>query len=424
MTSPLPAVRPWLARRLFPLLATAVLVAAGMASTVWWGPALLGKHGWILPHDLWGTLTAAQRLAHLDVAGLYTPPTALISLPGAAVILVPVAAVISAAGLPLAIPAPHDLQPGAWLLAGPYLILVSAVALFAADAIAERQGASRPKRALLAAASATTLWCVSVQWGHPEDAVAVGLLLYGILALSQAKTSRSAWLTGAAVAVQPLVLIALPVLLVIIEPRRLPGFLARAAAPSVVLLGAAAAANWSATIHAVTSQPNWPKVDHPTPWTSIAPRLAHGAVAAGPGRILAIVVACGCAIIVGQRWRAVRRAGSWSPETLEEVLWWTAAVLALRSVFESVMVAYYLWPVLAVALIAAVRSWPRLIATSAAAVTITFASQAPWHGPWAWWAPMVAGLGLTLLLARLPLRRGAAEAALPASAGQAWMTSV
>jgi hypothetical protein len=419
-----PARAPWLARRLFPVLATVTLIAIAMCSTTWWGPLITGAHNWPLPDDLWATLAAAQRLVHLDLSGLYTPPTGLVSFPGAAVILVPVTAITDAAGISLQVPGAHNLHPGAWLVAGPYQIAVSSVALFAADAIAERLGAGRPKRALLAAASATTLWCVSVQWGHPEDAVAVGLLLYGILALSQAKTSRSAWLVGAAVAVQPLVLIALPVLLVIIEPRRLAGFLARAAAPSVVLLGAAAAANWSATIHAVTSQPNWPKVDHPTPWTSLAPRLAHGAVAAGPGRILAIVVACGCAIIVGQRWRAARQGASWGPDTLEEVLWWTAAVLALRSVFESVMVAYYLWPVLAVALIAAVRSWPRLIATSAAAVTVTFVSEASWHGPWAWWAPMVAGLGLTLFFARLPLHRGAAEVALSAGAGQAGMTSV
>jgi hypothetical protein len=402
-----PARAPWLARRLFPVLATVTLIAIAMASTTWWSPLITGAHGWPLPDDLWATLAAAQRLAHLDIGNLYTPPTGLVSFPGAAVILVPVTAVMDAAGISLRVPGPHYLHPAAWLVAGPYQIAVSAVALFAADAIAERQGAGRPKRALLAAASATTLWCVSVHWGHPEDAVAVGLLLYGILALSQAAPARSAWLIGAAVAVQPLVLIALPVLLMIIEPRRLAGFLARAAAPSVALLAAAAAANWSATVHAVTSQPNWPTIDHPTPWTSIAPRLGHGAVAAGPGRLLAIVVACGCAIIVGQRWRAARPAASWSPQALEEVLWWTALVLALRSVFESVMVAYYLWPVLAVALIAAVRTWPRLITTSVAAVTITFVSQVSWHGPWAWWASMIAGLGLTLFFARLPLvRRG------------------
>ena len=406
-----PARAPWLARRLFPVLATVTLIAIAMASTTWWSPLITGAHGWPLPDDLWATLAAAQRLAHLDVGNLYTPPTGLVSFPGAAVILVPVTAVMDAAGISLRVPGPHYLHPAAWLVAGPYEIAVSAVALFAADAIAERQGAGRPKRALLAAASATTLWCVSVHWGHPEDAVAVGLLLYGILALSQARTSRSAWLTGAAVAVQPLVLIALPVLLAIIEPRRLAGFLARAAAPSVVLLAAAAAANWSATVRAVTSQPNWPKVDHPTPWTSLAPPMSHGAVAAGPGRALAIAVACGCGLALWRRWRAARHAASWSPETLEEVLWWTAAVLALRSVFESVMVAYYMWPVLAVALIAAVRSWPRLVATSAAAVTITFVSQVSWRGPWAWWAPMVAGLGLTLFLARLPQRRRTSRAA-------------
>ena len=54
----------------------------------------------------------------------------------------------------------------------------------AADAIAERLGADRAKRAVLALASAVALWSVSVRWGHPEDAVAVGLLLYAILALS------------------------------------------------------------------------------------------------------------------------------------------------------------------------------------------------------------------------------------------------
>ncbi len=96
------------------------------------------------------------------------------------------------------------------------------MALFAADAIAERLGATRPKRAVLAAAGAVALWNVSVRWGHPEDAVAVGLLLFGILALSDGRTGRSAWLIGAAVAVQPLVLLALPVVLTVIAPRRWP----------------------------------------------------------------------------------------------------------------------------------------------------------------------------------------------------------
>ncbi|MDX6336804.1 MAG: hypothetical protein QOG05_4144 [Streptosporangiaceae bacterium] len=401
---PVSAAVPWLARRLFPLLATAGLVAVGMASTTWWGPGLLGKHGWLLPHDLWGTLVAARRLARLDVSGLYTQPTGLISLPGAAVILVPVAAVIGATGLSLQVPGAHNPHPGAWLLGGPYLIIVSAVALFAADAIAEDLGVTRARRALLAGAGAVALWGVSVGWGHPEDAVAVGLLLFAILALSHARTGRSGWLMGAAVAAQPLALLALPVILMVIQPRRLAGFLSRSAAPGALLLAVAAAANWPATVHAVIIQPNWPAIDHPTPWTGLAPHLSNGAVAAVPARLLAILAACGCALAAGRRWRAARATAEWSSQTLAELLWWAAVALAMRAVFESVMVAYYLWPVLAVALVTASRSWPRLVATSLAAATLTFVSQVSWRGPWIWWASMVAGLSVTLFLARVPLR--------------------
>jgi hypothetical protein len=399
---PRAAALAWLVRRLFPVLATLGLIAAGMVSTIWLGPGLGGRPDWSLPDDLWGTLTAAQGLAHLDLGGLYARTTGLVGFPGAAVILIPVAVVIGSAGLSLQVPGAHNPHPAAWLVAGPYEIALSAVALFAADAIAERLGVTKPKRALLATAGVVALWNVSVRWGHPEDAVAVGLLLLAILALADGRTLRSGWLLGAAVAVQPLVLLALPVVAAAVAPRRLPGFLARAVAPGAVLLAAAAAANWPATVTAVTQQPNWPAVDHLTPWTSLAPRLSGGAVAGGPGRILAIAVACGCALAVWHRWRTGQQGTwpGWSPDLLSELLWWVALTLALRSVFESVMVAYYLWPVLAVALIAASRDWSRLAATSVAAVTLTFVSQVSWRSPWAWWVPMILGLALTLWLAR------------------------
>jgi hypothetical protein len=411
---------PWLVRRRFPLLATVGLIVAGMVFTTWGahlvaalGAYRVGHRGWAVPHDLWGTLAAAHRLLRLDVSGLYTRPTGLVSFPGAALILVPVVAVIDATGLGLGVPSAQNLQPGAWLLAGPYEIALSAVALLAADSAAERLGVARSKRAVLAAAGAVAVGSVVLGWGHPEDAVAVGLLLFGILALSESRAERSAWLVGAAIAVQPLVLLALPVVLVTLEPRRLAGFLARAAVPAALLLGAAASANWPATIRAVTSQPNWPTVDHPTPWTVLAPHMAGGAVAAGPSRALAILLACGCALVVGRRWRATRRMAGWSPEALAELLWWVAVALAIRPVFEPVMVAYYLWPVLAVALITASRSWSRLLAASLAVTTLTFVSEVSWRSPWGWWAVMIAGLGVTLFFARA---RPAPRSASPVSA--------
>jgi hypothetical protein len=399
----------WLRRRLFPLLAAFCLTAIAMISSVWIGPRVEGSAAWALPQDLWGTLVAAQRLAHLDFGGLYTQPTGLVSLPGAAVILVPVAALIDVAGFSLQFPGPHYQEPAAWLLAGPYEVALSTVALFAADAVAERLGVtSRRRRVVLTIAETIALWSVSARWGHPEDAVAVGLLMYGMLALSNGRPGRSGWLIGAAVAVQPLVLLAVPVVAAAVELRRLPGFLARAAAPGAVLLAAAAAANWGATYAAVTRQPNSATLNEPTAWTPLAPHLGHGFVAGGPGRVLALVAACGCAL-AARRWVASRDAGrrglAWDPRRLEDLLWWAAVALALRSVFESVMVAYYVWPALALAMAAASRNWQRLLAASASAAVVTFLSQGAWRSLWTWWLPMLAGLGLTLFLARVPLSR-------------------
>jgi hypothetical protein len=400
---------PWPVRRAFPLIAVVVMILIGMAGTIW-GPVYYGEQAWAVPDDLWATLVAAQRLLHLDLAGLYTAPTNLISFPGTAVILVPVAALMDAAGIPIQA-GRQGIHPAGWLVAGPLETLISAVALFAADALAERMGVSLLKRFLLAAASATALWNVTIRWGHPEDAVAVGLLMYAALALSDGRPSRAAWLAGAGVAVQPLALLAFPVLAAAIEPRRLPGFLARAATPALALLGAAAAANWTATIHAVTSQPNAPTIDHPTPWiylTALAPHLSDGSVAAGPARALAVAVACGCGLLTWRRWQTARLAGAWHPEDLAALLWWIALTLALRTAFEPVMVSYYVWPPLAVALVAASRDWFRLLPAAVTTTVLTFLAQGSWRNPWVWWIPIVLVLALTLAVSK-PARSPAAQ---------------
>jgi hypothetical protein len=83
------------------------------------------------------------------------------------------------------------------------------------------------------------------------------------------------------------------------------------------------------------------------------------------------------------------------------VLWWAALALALRSFFEPVMVSYYPWPPLAVALIpAATLSWPRLVSASIVAGGITAAAQGPSHSPWIWWLPLVAALAVMLAISR------------------------
>jgi hypothetical protein len=379
------------------------------------GPGLLGHTQWALPLDYWGTMLAASRLAHLSIGGLYTQPTGLVSLPGTVVILLPLGVLINAAGLSLQIPGTGNPHPLVWLAGGPYQVALSCVALFAADAAAERLGISPGKRALLAAAEGVALWNVAGRWGHPEDAFAVGLTIYAMLALSQSRQTRAGWLAGAAICVQPLVLLAIPVLLAVLPWRRMPAFAVRAALPSAVLLGIAAAANWSATYQAVTSQPDSPGINHPTLWTVLAPAMSGGNVAAGPARAITIVLACCCALAVRRRLtrapsdleagqatagEAAAAPGTWPPGLFADVLWWAALTLALRSFFEPVMVSYYLWPALAVALIPATPAWRRLLTASAIAAAITGVSQGTWRNPWLWWVPLIVALAAFLLAAR------------------------
>jgi hypothetical protein len=430
-------MRERLLRRLFPLVASVGLITVGMATTTW-GPSLIDRSEWALPYDYWGTLVAATRLAHGHLGGIYAQPTGLVSLPGTALILVPVALAASLLGLSLQLPGPANLHPAVWLIAGPYQIALCCLALFAADALAEHLGVTWWKRGLLAVAEATALWSPSARWGHPEDAVATGLLLYAVLALAKGRLPAAGWLAGAAVCVQPLVLLALPMLLGVMPLRRAPqspagatarippmiGFLVRAALPSAVLLTAAGIANWSVMYSAVTSQPNSPTINHPTAWTALAPHVAGGNVAAGPFRLATIILACCFALVVrGRLARRVPASGQWPLDVLNEVLWWMALALALRSFFEPVMVSYYPWPPLAVVLIpAATGGWVRLIVAGLIAGGVTAEGQATWHGVWAWWAPLVAGLLLLLAVARRDWRLRAVKAPgaeAPAAEGRA-----
>jgi hypothetical protein len=393
-------MRERIGRRVFPLIASVGLILVGMFTSTW-GSALIGRSEWALPYDLWGTLIATTRLAHGNIGGLYAPPTGLISLPGAAVSLLPGAALVAALHLSLAIPGPGNLHPAVWLLAGPYQIAIGCLPLFAADALAERLEVPRWTRALLALAEACALWSVCARWGHPEDAVAVGLLLYAVLAQGNGRRGLAGWLAGAAVCVQPLVLLALPIMLALLPWRRMPAFLVRAAVPSAVLVAVAAIANWHDTYQSVTSQPDSPVINHPTIWTSLAPQLANHNVAAGPFRLATIALACLCALAIRRHWAEYARLGEILPnQLLARVLWWVALTLALRSFFEPVMVSYYPWPPMAVALIpAAALGWRRLLASGLLAGLLTGAAQGPSHDYWIWWAPIVAGLIVLLVIA-------------------------
>ena len=458
----------WARRRAAPLLVTAVVMGTAFAFSLWWNLHVDHNTVWYEPADLWRTMLAAVRLDHGQLGQLYSDGTNLVSFPGAAVILAPAAALISAIHAPLGPPIGSVTDTNAWLIALPYTVAISCSVLFAADRLAERMGVRTGKRMALAAAGGVALWNVVPYWGHPEDCVAVALLLFAVDAAAAGRPWRSAWLVGLGLAVQPLVMLAVPILAVVSGRRQIVGWLARAAVPPAVALGAALATNWSATWYQVVDQPNWPYIDRPTPWIALAPHLTTQTVAAGPGRSIAVVLAV---VACWPAWRAWQRVGGdgsvpaadqvpvggegsamsssstddvapteatpapaslglqsvplrasgamhdpdpsaarharagegwalpWPPAATATVVWWVAVALALRCGFESVMVSYYIWPAIAIGMLAAVTSWWRLVPAAALGIGLTAFCNVWWHGEWPWWSVIVVTLALLLTAA-------------------------
>ena len=385
----------WRVRRKWPILMTVVLLTTGMAYCLLWGPVVQHRDRWISSGDIWGAYRSAHFIAWGSLGSVYAASTRIITFPGILLLFAPVTLLTGRLGMTESFPftVPH---PSAWLVLGPIEILIGCAALFACDALAERMGVGRGRRLALCVAEGLVLWPVLVIWGHPEDALALALALYALLLALDDRWGGAGWLFGTAIATQPLVLLMGPVLLAMAGKGRAPALLLRSALPGVFLLATPLAAEFHATAHALLTQPNFPRIDHATPWTSLAPKLGGSgkstAVAAGPGRVVALLAA-GALGWWARRWRD-------RPDLL---VWAAATALALRCVSESVLVSYYLWPTLAVGLIVvARRSGGRLVLGLSAAAFVTLGSQ--FHlGEWVWWGLVNGGL-LVILLSGFPPR--------------------
>jgi len=367
-----------------------------MAFCLLWAPLVRHTHGWLVPWDIWGAYRSAHFIGWGDLGNIYGAGTGLVTFPGILLLFAPVAMLTGTFGMSESFPY-ILLHPTAWLVLGPYEILMSCSAIFACDALAERLGVGRGRRRLLCVAEGVVLWNVSVMWGHPEDAVAVALAIYALVLALDGRWNGAGWLFGAAVATQPVVVLMLPVILALAGKSRALPLLVRVTLPAMLLLATPLAAEFHVTARALVDQPNFPNIDHRTPWTSLAPRLGGSghalSVAAGPGRVVAVVLACATGWI-SRRWRD-------RPEMIALAV---AFALALRCFTESVMVSFYVWPVLAVGLVLVMRGSPwHWVVGLAAAVGVTVCSES--HlGEWAWWGIVNAGI-LLLLAMGIPSRR-------------------
>jgi hypothetical protein len=238
------------------------------------------------------------------------------------------------------------------------------------------------------------------------------------------KWGRVGIFMGLALLFQPLTALMLPVVVLYLPARRWCATASIVALPSILLLIPPLLKEWHATTFTLLKQPNYPSIDHPTPWLSLAPILerSHRAfvevpklvtkpdgthsieyvktairivavVSAGPGRWAALLLACAIGIYVAK-----------AKPDLPSIVWWIAVCLSLRCVFECVMNPYYLLPAGAIILVlAATLSGYRFLSTSLVIAACTTLSY-QFIGPWAYYTSVI-GLLVVALAWAYPRRR-------------------
>jgi len=370
-------------------------MASGMAYSLWW-PALVRHQSfyWLTPGDTWYSVRTAHWVAWGSLSYVYSNyRSELITLPGFNILLAPVVMLASALHLSEVAPGiPGPLKPTEWLLVGPFSLACSGITLFSLDALARHLGLDTAARRLLSVAEAAAVWPVIAMWGHPEDALAVGLAVYALVMTSNRRLTAAGWLLGGAIAMQLLAVMVIPIFIGVLGWRRSVPLLARAAILPGFLFVAVVVPDFHQSIWVLFHQPAAPSVNHPTPWLALSPKLGHGLVSGGTGRLLGIGAAA-VAGVFAHRWRA----------STDRVVWLVAAALAARTLFEPVMVPYYVVPGLALALVVAARGGTlRWLGTCAAGAGLTVLAFTH-HGRWEYWLAL-SGLTVAVLVLAWPAR--------------------
>ena len=136
----------------------------------------------------------------------------------------------------------------------PYCLILSCVALFAFDALAERMEVSRQKRTLLCVTEAVLLWNVTVIWGHPEDAVAIALAVYALIFILDKRFVGAGWLFGVAVRFSHWSCSCCRCFSAVAGRQKIRGLILRSVLPAAVLLAVPLATNFHATADSSTSR--------------------------------------------------------------------------------------------------------------------------------------------------------------------------
>ena len=380
-----------------PLLPAVAMVAVGLFVGFPLGP-LVGWHGWIVPGDVWLSFEGGRYFVWGDFAG----GLHYVSAPGTAVLFAPPAWAATRAGLVAAFPFPLR-HPSAWLAIDPYVLVASATVVPAVDHLAGRLALRGRRRVALLWLTALFALPVACLWGHPEDVVAMALVMVGTASAVDGRWSRVGWIFGIALVMQPLSLLFLPAVLALSGPRtwirvlwRVPVLTALVMAVPLLATGGDA--------RRFVGEPDAVHLNFPTPVLWISPASGHGLVSALPAR--AVVPAAAVAIGL---WAWRRKA------TPLQVVWCGAAAGAFRFLVEPATSPYYLWPAVALLLVVmtARATWWALLPAAGASVYSYFHRE-----PWLYWLPLVLLMAGALAVTYRAAFRAALQPA-PAAGGEA-----
>lgn len=380
---------------LMPLGFSAAMILSGVIFSFGaWGWPGQGPGWWFMPADLWATWRDSQLISSGHIGLLYSSGTGLLALPGLPILLSPFAYIAHHIGLKGGWPV-QSRHPSAWPLLDPLALAMGASVLWPLNSLALRLGVERRRQIWLNICGSAVAWAVVAPMGHPEDLLSLGFALRSLLAASEGRSSRAAWLSGIALLLQQVSVLAFPMVAAIVwmnarRPlREVAKFLLRAAIiPATVTAAVFAAGPASAWKHLAEGHTN-------TPWTTPLIALAPGGQA-GPLRALAVIGAVAIGIIV------VRRRLQ-----LIDLPQWLGLAFATR-LLEPFQCPYYLAPaVLLFTLSSTLRgSWKAAIGGGLIAISLApLTGQWQEHSPWRLWGTLLILLGTTIAISFRPKSR-------------------
>ena len=316
-------------------------------------------HGWLLAEDFFAMMRDAHTILWGGFGIFYSPGVGQTPHPLGALSLVPLAEFSSL--MNFVEPYPYPLpRPVIWVWGLGYMSIYLFIYVLSVLGVYRRLDLPASRRRWVAGTSAALGAFCLFPWGHPEDIAAMALSLFAFSDLQDGKTTRAAYLAGAATAFQPLTLLFLiPLALLQVKGlSRVASFALRAAVIPLAVALPAMAGNFSASLSAVLSEPQTARLrfNRPTLWDSLL-QSHHDLISTGWFRVAMLLIALGVGLALRVAWR--NRAVD--ARTLLVIC---SAGLSLRAFLEPTQVGYYLAPYLAFGAITLVGAAerPRLFA--------------------------------------------------------------